>query len=225
MKKVLSAVVVAVVAAYFSGALFAAPKDAAQNVSGNQDSGAAVVQAQKPLPSTSLFQHFYVFYDDQSKMNHFFPSGWMGDYADLRVNNAWTQNPHSGKNCIKIAYSAKASQNAGWAGMYWQQPMSNWGDKKGAFNLTGATKLTFWARGDKGGEKITEFKMGGITGEFPDSDTAAIGPIELTNQWQKFTIDLKGKDLSSVVGGFCWSASKDDNPNGFILFLDDIMYE
>jgi len=38
-------------------------------------------------------------------------------------------------------------------------------------------KLSFWARGDKGGEKIAEFKVGGITGEHGDSDSASIGPV------------------------------------------------
>jgi hypothetical protein len=220
MKKVLSAVVVLCVAS----AVFAAPKASKAKVqpsAGDQNQSQEV----KPLPATSLFQPMCLYSDDQNRKNHFYPSGWMGDYSDIRVNSGWTENPHNGKTCMKIAYSAKMSQNAGWAGMYWQQPMSNWGDKKGGYNLTGATKLTFWARGDKGGEKIAEFKMCGITGEFPDSDTASIGPIELTNQWQKLTIDLKGKDLSNVVGGFCWTASKDDNPDGLIMFLDDVVYE
>ena len=126
MKKVLSAVAVAVVAVYFTGALLAAPK-VSSNDSDDQDDSTTVVQPKKVTPAVtpavvtpaaSLFQHFYVYLDDQSKQNHFFPSGWMGDYADLRVNNAWAVDPHSGKTCIKIAYSAKATQNAGWAGMY-----------------------------------------------------------------------------------------------------------
>ena len=117
------------------------------------------------------------------------------------------------------------TQGAGWAGIYWQQPANNWGEKKGGYNLTGASKLTFWARGANGGEKIAEFKVGGITGEFPDSDSASIGPIELNKEWQKYTIDLKDRDMSHIIGGFCWAASKDDNPNGFVMYLDDIIYE
>jgi len=221
MRKVLCAVITVIVAVCFTGAAWAAPKASGRKSVPAQES----VESAKPLPASSLFKQLYLYYDDESDKNHYFPSGWMGDYADLRINNAWAINPHSGKTCIKIVYSAKMSQNAGWSGMYWQQPMSNWGDKKGGYNLTGATRLTFWARGEKGGEKITEFKMGGITGEFPDSDTAAIGPVELTNQWQKYAIDLKGKDLSNVIGGFCWTVSKDDNSTGVIFFLDDIMYE
>ena len=33
------------------------------------------------------------------------------------------------------------------------------------------------------------------------------------------------KDLSHIIGGFCFSASRDDNPTGFDLFLDEIRYE
>jgi hypothetical protein len=171
------------------------------------------------------FQKFNLFTDMGSRDNHYIPSGWMGDYGDLKYVANWTDNPHSGKTCVKIVYNANMAQGAGWAGMYWQHPANNWGEKKGGYNLTGATKLTFWARGEHGGEKIAEFKMGGITGEFPDTDSASIGPVELTTKWQKYTIDLKEKDLSNIIGGFCWSASRDDNPDGFILYLDDIAYE
>jgi hypothetical protein len=191
-------------------------------------SAASMVFAQRARTSAepvSAFKPFAVYVENNSKENHYAPSGWMGDYGDLKINLANTEKPRSGNTCIKITYSAKMTQGAGWSGIYWQQPANNWGEKKGGYDLTGATKLTFWARGAMGGEKIAEFKMGGITGEFPDSDSMAIGPVELTKEWQKFTIDLKDKDMSHVIGGFCWAASKDDNSNGFSIFLDDIIYE
>jgi hypothetical protein len=168
---------------------------------------------------------FAVYVDNNSKMNHFAPSGWMGDYGDIKINLVETSDTRSGASCIKVVYSAKMTQGAGWMGIYWQQPANNWGERKDGYNLTGAKRLSFWARGDKGGEKIAEFKMGGITGSFPDSDSASIGPITLTKKWVHYTIDLKDKDLSNVIGGFCFSASKDDNPDGFIIYLDDIIYE
>lgn len=219
MKKAASMFVAVLMSFCFTGSVIAAPKAAAKSEAKAEEKAPAAAEKK------SGFQAFNVYSDDGAKDNHFIPSGWMGDYGDLKVNIAWKEGAHSGKSCIKITYTAKMTQGAGWTGTYWQQPSNNWGDKKGGFNLTGASKLTFWAKGDKGGEKISEFKMGGITGEYPDSDSQAIGPIELSNQWQKYTIDLKGKDLSNVIGGFCWSASKDDNPNGFTIFIDDVMYE
>ena len=175
--------------------------------------------------AASSFNPFYVYEDFMSSKNHFAPSGWMGDFGDLQLDQSCSESPENGKNCIKITYTAKMAQGAGWTGIFWQQPANNWGDKKGGYDLTGAKKLTFWAKGAKGGEKIAEFKMGGITGVYPDSDSAVFGPVELTNKWQQFSIDLDGKDLSCIIGGFCFAASKDDNPNGFVIYLDDIVFE
>jgi len=175
--------------------------------------------------SSSSFKPFAVYVENGSKDNHFAPSGWMGDYGDIKMNLACAETPRSGQTCIKITYSAKMSQNAGWMGIFWQQPANNWGEKKGGFNLTGAKKLTFWARGAQGGEKIAEFKMGGITGEYSDTDSVTMGPIELTKEWKQYTLDLSGKDLSNIIGGFCFALSKEDNPNGCIFYIDDIIYE
>ncbi len=91
--------------------------------------------------------------------------------------------------------------------------------------MTGASKLVFWARGEKGTEVLAEAKVGGITGEYADSDSASIGPITLTPEWKEYTIDLKGKDISHISGGFCWTANAEKNPNGFTVYFDDIYYE
>ncbi|MDR3111612.1 MAG: hypothetical protein LBU55_00340 [Elusimicrobiota bacterium] len=180
------------------------------------------IYAQKPRARLP----FVIYVESSSRENHFAPSGWMGDFGDLKINPANAESPHSGNTCIKIAYSGRMAQGAGWAGIYWQQPANNWGDKRGAgYNLTGAEKLTFWVRGQKGGEKIAEFKVGGITGEYPDSCTAAIGPITLSKEWTKYSIPLDEKDMSSIIGGFCFALSKDDNPTGAVIFFDDIAYE
>jgi len=185
--------------------------------------GVATYATSKPGKGT--FAPFWVYKDNGARGNHYYPTGWMGDYGDLKINPGNTAKVHSGTTAVKITYSAKMSQNAGWCGIYWQNPPNNWGDKKGGYNLTGAKRLSFWACGEKGGEVISEFKIGGISGEFPDSDTAMIGPIELSRKWQNYTIDLTGKDLTNIIGGFCFSASRDDNPEGFTIYVDDIVYE
>ncbi len=168
---------------------------------------------------------FNVYTEKTAKDNHFFPSGWMGDFGDIKLDAGCKDAPHSGANCIKITYSAEQAQGAGWAGMYWQNPPNNWGNEPGGFDLTGASRIVFWAKGAKGGEKIAEFKTGGITGEFADSDTATIENIVLTKDWNQYSIDLSGKNLSHISGGFCWSASAADNPDGFTIYLDDIYFE
>jgi len=49
--------------------------------------------------------------------------------------------------------------------------------------------------------------------------------VVLADYWQQFTIDLRGKNLSSIIGGFAWATNLDVNPNGVVFYLDDIRYE
>lgn len=172
------------------------------------------------------FSGFSVYSEASSLTNHYSPSGFMGDYADIKFDGRYTQNPHSGATCIRIVYSPGASQGARWAGIFWQDPVNNWGAKVGGYNLTGASKLTFWVRGEKGGEQIEQFKAGGMTGgKYADTDMASLGPIVLTDQWRMHTIDLGGKNLSSISGGFSWATNLDINRDGMTFYLDDIRYE
>jgi hypothetical protein len=175
--------------------------------------------------SANTFKAFAIYLDGHSPDNHYIPSGYMGDYSDIKMDVASFDNPYSGTTCIKIVYSNAVSQGARWAGVYWQNPANNWGDRQGGFDLTGATRLKFWARGENGGERIEEFKIGGITGLYPDSDVAGIGPVLLTKEWKKYEIDLRGKDMSYISGGFCWATNLDVNPNGATFYLDEITYE
>jgi hypothetical protein len=143
------------------------------------------------------------------------------------MEDGWTQDCQSGKTCIKIVYDLECSQqDQKWAGIYWLNPANNWGKRKGGFDLSGAEKLTFWAKGEKGGERIEEFTVGGITGDFPDSDVAIIGPVILTNEWTEYSMDLRGKDLSYISGGFAWATNVEANPEKSCTFyLDHIRYE
>ena len=175
--------------------------------------------------ATSGFKAFKVYTDANSPDNHYAPSGWMGDWGDIKLNQAYMENPHGGTTSVQVIYNAKKTQGANWAGIYWQNPPNNWGGAKGGFDITGAAKLTFWARGEAGGEKIEEFRVGGISGDNPDSDVASIGPLVLTQEWKMYEIDLSGKDLTSISGGFMWSANTEGNPQGFTIYFDDIRYE
>jgi len=168
---------------------------------------------------------FYVFDDYQSPKNHGAPSGWMGDFRDLIMDANCRENPHHGTTCIKITYLAKGSKCANWAGVMWQFPPNNWGEYDAGLNLTGAKKLTFWARGEEGGEVIDAFRFGGIGGAYPDSSTDGISNITLNPEWTKYEIDLSGVDLHYMTGLFCWVACRAANPDGFVIYLDDIRYE
>ena len=94
-----------------------------------------------------------------------------------------------------------------------QSPQPNFGDVPNAdINLQGATALTFWARGESGGEQV-QFFLGGA-GRNAQSATR-YGRIRirrlaflrfgttftLTASWQQFSIPITG-DLTYVLGGF-----------------------
>ena len=126
---------------------------------------------------------------------------------------------------MKWFYSAEGKSGAGYCGCYWMQP-SGWGYKKSGYDLNEAEKLTFWARGEKGNEKII-FGFGGMSnGPYPkDSCKKETDVIVLTNEWRKYSISLEGLDLSYIEGVFMWQTTKELNPDGCVFCLDNIRYE
>lgn len=148
---------------------------------------------------------------------YFYPSGWMGDGEYERRYLTFARS----EDFIKITYVPGPKE---WVGIYWQYPDSNWGQKPG-FNLTGAKKLTFWAKGETGNE-IVEFKTGGIQGQkYEDSFVKSTGRIKLSQSWNQYDVNLTDHDLSSVIGAFAWVASKDSNPEGLTFYLKEIYFE
>jgi hypothetical protein len=191
------------------------------------------------------FHNRFPVYDDVSSAgNHFHAYTKIPDEnALVSITGSSTDNPHAGATAIRCEFQPGG---VNFGGFYFQNgilpagasaPEFNFGTAPNAgIDLTGATTLSFWARGQQGGEKI-EFFMGGVgrnpvTGQpiapFPDSSprVPGIGTITmLTTTWQKFTIDLTGKSLNYTLGGFGWVASVNGNPNGAVFYLDDIQYE
>jgi len=184
---------------------------------------------------------FYIYVDRGSRKNHFVPSGWMGDYGDLKMNQGWVKGgaakgekkaePAAGApaedTCIQVKYTGERKQGNGWAGIYWQHPANNWGDKRGGFDLSAYSKMTFMAKGEQGGEVLDKFFIGGITGqtEEGDSDEASVSPVTLTKEWKKYEISLKGLDMSHIIGGFGFAANADANPSGFTMYVDEVKLE
>jgi len=144
----------------------------------------------------------------------------MGNTKAIKMDEACTNNPHAGKTCLRFDYTEAGD----WSGIVWQDPADDWGDQAGGYNLTGARKLTFWARGEKGGETVN-FKFGvlGTDKKYSDSDSGQSGDLKLTQVWTKYTIDLNGKDLSHIKTGFVWTLAGQGQPVTF--YLDDIRFE
>jgi hypothetical protein len=184
-----------------------------------------------PIAAKKTALPLVVYGEGDGKMATFVPSGYMGDASALKMTSTdfsaptgSTDSRKQGETCLKIQYSTKGP--AGWAGIFWMTPANNWGKIKGAgYDLSQAKKLTFWMRGEKGGERIAAIKFGGIVGPYPDTDSGSLENIKLKNEWTQYTIDLTGKDLRHIVGGFVFSVTRADNPRGCIFFLDEIKFE
>lgn len=77
------------------------------------------------------------------------------------------------------------------------------------FNIEGAEKVTFYAMGEEGGESVV-FKgagkkvdglLNGRLAKVLDFDVAT-QPVRLTDDWQKFEVDLSGSSLTGVTNPF-----------------------
>lgn len=162
----------------------------------------------------------FILYDDSITEVPYVWSGWMGDAASTGMDEKWATNPHSGATCMKCEFKA----GNGFGGIVWQSPANDWGDAPGGFDLTGAKKLTFWARGENGGE-VVDFKLGVIGKDkpHPDSDSAALPGTTLAKEWKQYEIDLTNRNLSCIKTGFVWVLGAKGQPVTF--YLDDIKYE
>ncbi len=165
----------------------------------------------------------FVYYDKGDPRNSYFPSHTIGDGKALKFDDGCPDDPQSGKTCVKITYNATGSY--GWAGLYWVNPPGNWGDEKGGYDLSFAKKLTFWARGEKGGEHIAVFRFGGLKGDYPDSDIHGVGPLVLTKEWKQYSVNLEGRNMRYIFAGFSFALTKEYNREGCVFYVDNIKYE
>lgn len=182
-----------------------------------------------PIAAKKTKLPLIIFGEDKGASSSYAPSGFMGDSRSMKIKTADFSAPllssqTIGTTCLRI--EVQPTGREGWVGLYWQTPANNWGKIKGAgFDLSKAQKLVFWARGEKGGERINVVKVGGLIGPYPDTDSVAIGPLRLNKEWTLYTIDLKGKDLRHIIGGFAFSLLRSDNPRGAVFYLDEIVYQ
>jgi hypothetical protein len=183
---------------------------------------------------------FDVYTDSSAAGNHFVLPAEMGNDVEIDLN--CPTNPYQGTTCIENKFTGTGTSWGGWYLMNGvlqgveTQPKPNWGIYPNAgFNLTGATTLTFYAKGQNGGERVEFFAFGvgwnADTGlpiaAFPDSSPkTSLGFVTLTTSWTQYTLFVAGLDLSYVLGGFGWSTNAVQNNNQPITFyLDDIKYD
>ena len=161
----------------------------------------------------------YTLFDEPGAEPIYVASGWMGSTDAISVNEQCQTDPKFGSHCMECKYS-KADN---WGGVVWLSPDGDWGDQPGGLNLTGAKKMTFWARGSDG-EEVVKFGFGllGPEKKFPDTGKDEMN-VTLTNEWKEYTFDLSNKDLSRIKTGFYWTIAGQGKPVTF--YIDRIRFE
>jgi hypothetical protein len=106
----------------------------------------------------------------------------------------------------------------GWAGVFWQYPLNNWGQVGGGYPIPpGATKVSFWARGKDGGERIRFFTGEGLgtpCSDYVNTTAVEFGvdqglPLASPPAWTNFAVNITGLDYSAAnilagqgIGGY-----------------------
>jgi hypothetical protein len=168
-------------------------------------------------PAASKFP--FAIYEDWSATPTYAPTGRFGPIGTIIMNLKCPDDPHGGKTCIKVEFTAKT----GRGGAVWVDPPGDMGDRPGGQNMKGAGAISFWARGAKGGEKVS-FGYGyiGSSKKYFDSSMDLLRDVELTAEWKEYTIPLDGKDVTQIKSAFYWQAEAQPTP--VVFYLDDIVW-
>ena len=161
-----------------------------------------------------------VVYSEANDAPTYASAGYMGDAKSIKLDPAWVERPQSGKACMRCEFAA----DKGWGGVVWQSPANDWGDKGGGYDLTGAKKVTFWARGDAGGEEVS-FQFGIIPKDkrFFDTAKGMLDKVTLTAEWRQYEIPAAGQDLTRIKTGFVWTLASAGKP--VVFYLDNVRWE
>jgi hypothetical protein len=159
----------------------------------------------------------------------FMATGWMGD-APTSVLFVDCTGPRASQaalgNCHQITYTPPMASptTMGWAGINWQNPQGYWDDPPEPFvgypMPCGATKISFYARGEKGGESV-DFWGGNKAYQ------ARLDKVVLTKEWKQYSMPFTGMPDGNVTVGFGWAMGGDLAAAGgkAVFYLDDIKWE
>jgi hypothetical protein len=102
-------------------------------------------------------------------------------------------------------------------------PANNWGDILGGYDISGATKFSFWAKANKKNVNATVgFGLIGSDKPYPDTAKKSI-KVKLGTKWKKHTIKLKKLDLSCIRSGLTIFSQSYGSPQD--IYIDDVVFE
>jgi hypothetical protein len=164
------------------------------------------------------------------------PAYWMAphDPSTAIQLSASTASCHTGADCIQVSYR----HGAIFAGIVWWPRVCGPGGTPEALgrargcscavnvlragNLRTVSRVSFWVRGERGGE-VVEFKVGDDT--LCPLPGRSSGPLTLTADWKPYDIDLTGLDMTRAVALFTWVADDLHNSRDITFYLDDVQFE
>lgn len=164
----------------------------------------------------------------------FFESQWQGDFSQIAVptvpptatpdlteeqNACATRPPGAVGRCSRWRYTPNATA-ATWAAVAWVNRADANYTHPPVCLATGATRISFWARGLEGGEVVT----------FGGANSTAVA-ITLTDEWQEYEIPLAGVTYTTPDGiapdGFSWKVDPAVPPEETpvtTFFIDSIQF-
>lgn len=195
-----------------------------------------------------------VYTDVSAAGSHFAGRGQLpNEHSPVTINGSWPTGVHSGATCIRCDFTPQTVDDYGGyyflngylvgsapAPYFGEGAITNGSDiilvtNSTGINLAGAVSLSFWVKGEKGGERI-DFFVGGVGRDsvsgrsrvpYPDSTPRypRLGTVyTLSTNWQRIVIPVWQLNLTNVMGGFGWTADARHNSNGAVFYLDDIQF-
>jgi len=159
-------------------------------------------------------------YAEADQPFHWPPSGVMPEVNFLALDPSATEKPHSGSTCLQLTYKSGGD----WSGLVWQHPSGDWeNNSPGGYDLTGASSLKLWARGEKGGETMSLSFGGALTGRYPNTCSKDLGELTLEPNWKEYTFSLDGLDLRRIKNPLTVVLRGRGFP--YKVYLDDIVIE
>jgi len=135
------------------------------------------------------------------------------------VETQSTEEVYAGNAALKIDYTA--SDN--WYGLGLVDPANDWGEILGGYDLSGATKFSFWAKASKNDVYAT-IGFGLIGKDKPFPDTAKISKeIKLSTKWKKYTLKIKKADMSCIRSGLVLFSQAYNWPQ--TIYIDEVVFE
>jgi hypothetical protein len=147
----------------------------------------------------------------------------VGAKRRIHLDKAEPSQAHSPPEAWKIEFE----KSGGFGGICWKNRPGNEGEMPGDdLSAAGYRRISFWARGETGGE-VAEFRAGGlghIKTRYRDSFDVTAGKLTMTPRYSEYSIYVSDADLSSVMTVFCVLFHREDNDDKAVIYVDDIQY-